>query len=493
MANTVDLTSRMGAAWVQPGGPNTEPFFAGCVTVGDVTDPKTGIGSQIFCINQTGDGFDVVGQTLSQPGLATTSIESGIHALRGYFEKLTCPFTLYIQLRTCGRADVFDNYVRGLIMKQARVSSRGWSNFVHKSDDNPAMQSFEIQAPSGIEEYAKIAAIRPATAEAAALNDIARQAPAACYSDCGATVAPCDILVAAADAVGGVTANVQRSVDGGTTWAATAADPFAIGRNISSVVCFPMSNTVNRILVSVLGAAAAVQGMTAYSDDNGATWVTTNVGGAAAGHGAPYGGALFALDNKHIWLASAGGYIYFSSNGGVTWAVQEAGTIHAAAYNAIHFVDNSNGVAVGAAGVVAYTRNGGVTWTRGGLVTGNPALWGVVILDANRVWIGGAAGTLAYSNDFALTWGYRTSPNIIATDVIRDIKSVNNYVLWIAVNTVAPVGSFLRSVDGGWSWEEWALPTNVGLNAIEVCNTNNLFGVGGIAAATAFIAKGFES
>ena len=37
------LTSRMGALWVQPDGPNTEPKFLGCHELGDLSEAEGGV------------------------------------------------------------------------------------------------------------------------------------------------------------------------------------------------------------------------------------------------------------------------------------------------------------------------------------------------------------------------------------------------------------------------------------------------------------------
>ena len=483
------MTARSGALWIQTGGPTSPVYYLGCHDLGDITVPTRGGIELLQCFSPTGVGWDTVGTKETPPGTISLSIDNLMSKARDLLEDLNCPFTLYALMRDCGRPDAFDNYVRGLAVENCYITQHKYSGLVAMKDENESKHSVDIVAPpDDVYRIQQLTSTRQATATILAVSDIAFNPDTRCLTDCGAALGRGDQAVTGSIAAAAAAAS-YKSTNGGTTWAAWAAQPFAVTIANMSVARFYVGRTTERWLVAS-GYKVATQGYVAYSDDGGANWTSVNIGPAVA-YGATYGRSLFALDSKHIWLGSKSGYIFFSNDGGLTWTTQEAGAITANDYNEVHFCDELNGYAVAsAAGIVARTINGGLTWT----VCTAPAaiaLYTVQCIDANRVFVGGASGALYYSSDGGTTWTAITSFTGAGAGTVRGLSMAKDGDLFgfMAYDTAAPVGSIKRTKDGGATWENIATPTNVGLLGCRAVDESTCWAYGNVAAATGFIAK----
>ena len=478
MPTTNAFTTRDGALWIQPDGPNTEVYFLGCHDLGDISE-NTGSIELLRCMDKKG-GWKTVGSLKSPPDPVTTSIEGLTFATRDWLEKISCDFTLFSMQRTGGEPDIFTNYVRALVLKNARVSTITDKAIVHHEEETGSTQARDIEAYPPVIRTGTLTARRETTSETLALNDVHAYSVLNCLTG----VKPGDQVVACA-ASSAYTGNVQQTLDAGTTWAALATDPFSAGENMMSIVAFAISDTVTRILVA-REAPAGAQGEVAYSDDNGATWTTVNIGGATAGHGAVDSGALFALDQSHIWLASAGGYIYFSNDGGATWTAQTSGTLTTEDLHAVSFADENYGMAVGKNDAILYTSDG-ETWEAATATGGGDDLY-TVAPSGNFWWIGTSGGEMYYSRDEGTTWTARTFSGS-GTGSIDDIAWANELVGYAVYNSAITVGSILVTINGGYSWKAITTPSNDGLSALSVVDTNTVYAVGDTESGTAVIIK----
>jgi photosystem II stability/assembly factor-like uncharacterized protein len=290
-------------------------------------------------------------------------------------------------------------------------------------------------------------------------------------------------------AVGPATGDVLATTDAGATWAALAVDPFGAGFHVMSVVSFMIGAATRRILAAREGTGGAVQGQVAFSDDNGATWTTVSIGGAAVGHGTVRGQGLYALDSRHIWLVGVDGYIYFSDDGGATWATQEAGVLAATDYETVHFADENFGVAGNAADVIVITSDGGSTWELATATGSGADITAVHRIDANKIWIGTDDGELWYTNDGGTTWTQRTGWVGDGVGEIRDIEFANQLVGYMTRYTAGPVGHILRTIDGGYTWDVLSTPANLGLNDFMLADESTGYAVGEAEGGTSVILK----
>lgn len=473
------LTTRQGSLWVQPGGPNTPVYFLGCHDLGDISEPAGSI-ELLRCMDKRG-GWRTVGATQAPPDSVTTSIENMTFVARDWLERLNCEFTLFAFHRAGGEPDIFTNYIRARILNNCRVTSLTDKQIVHHEEDQSSSQSRDIEAWPPVFRTGELTARRQSTSETLALNDVIAYSPL----DCEAGVVPGDKVIAGADS-SAYSGNVLGTLNAGANWDALATDPFAAGKDIQSLVSFPISDTVTRFLAAQVAAGGA-QGKVAYSDDYGVNWTTVNIGGATAGHGAVDSGALFALDQSHIWLASAAGYIYFSSDGGVTWTAQTDADLTSEDLRAVAFADENSGMAVGDNDAILFTSDGGVTWEEVS-VTGSTDDLNCVAPSGNFWWVGTSGGDFWYSRDDGDTWTQRHFSGDGVGEV-ADIAFANDLIGYAIHNTAAPVGSILVTINGGYSWKAITTPTNTGLNSLTIADMNTLYAVGEVEGGTAVIVK----
>jgi photosystem II stability/assembly factor-like uncharacterized protein len=487
---TQALTSKMGALWIQPEGPNTESYYLDCKDLGDIGIPE-GAMTLIRCFRADGSGWDTVGSTQAPPEAVTFDVTGLMFNSRDWLEKVKCPFSMYALQRNCGRADNFSNYVRGFGFHNVRRTNRSYSGIVSREEDTQSSFSVSLEAYPPVYEIEELTIGSIVSAATENLNDVVMNADYFCYGDCGDTEPSCELgMIAGDSAVGPALADILQTTDAGITWTQVAANPFAAGLDAKAVATYLVGSGTRRYLVAREGTGAAVQGLVAYTDDNGATWTTASVGGAAEGHGAVRGGGLFALDERHIWLASAAGYIYFSSDGGETWAAQEEGAIGVTDYNQVHFEPSGQyGIAGSAADVIIVSSNGGETWTAATATGGGGDILCCQRLDHLRAWVGDDDGNLWYTRDGGVTWTQRTGWVGSGIGDVTDLHFVNDHIAFMLHNTAAPVGTVLYTFDGGYTWIPLTTPTNVGLNAVYACDASQALVVGKNNAGAAVILR----
>lgn len=472
--------------WIQRNGPNTEPIFAGCHAIGDVDRPEGDV-ELVYCPDASAPNkFEVVASIQGTPGPITFTITTDLTDEIDELERVKCPFTIFVHASKRGRKDVFDNFDRTILYTNVRVTNRGKSGLVARTpeDQGRVEQSYDVSAEEEL-NLMEPTITRQSTSETQSINDITFCNDFGCRTDDEIAQDYCQEGFAVADAVAYGTANVLYTSNGGT-WAATT-DPFGTDEHPIAIECFAYGRDTVRAIVangSTSGAPAEV----AYSDDNGATWTAANVSAGNTVFNSRHG--LFALNQYHIWAALANGYIYHSDDAGVTWEAQESAVITSDPWNAIHFVDEEVGWVGGDNNKVARTIDGGTTWSA---ITGPAgqttdeieALWA---FDRNRCWIGYSDGTLYYTSDGGTNWSARSFPGSGVGEV-RDIKFYNDSLGFMIVNNASPVGTALWTINGGYSWSRLDANTNVGYNAIHICNEWNFFIAGEAQGGTGYIAK----
>lgn len=495
MANTATpLHTKDGALFVQL-EPFTQPQYVGCVDIDTLDEPGGGIDTLIRCFNVNGQGWDVISSTLTPPDPVTTTITELVYKRQSLMERIkNCPASFWFHYRDCGRADQFNNYVRTALLGVAYVGDRGREGLAMREEDTTGTRTYALSGFPPVHDLFKMQAVRAGVAETAAFNDIAFVNSVRCASSCGPAQGPCKTGFAVSDPLPGsasATANVYFTNNYGATWTATAADPFGAGETIISVVVVPLDNNTNRVIVARGTADPGSPMEIAYSDNNGASWTSANVG-TTNNQAAVGSGALFALDLYNIWLVVIDGYIYKSEDGGVTWSAQEEGIVTTENLDAVHFVDTYTGYAVGDNDAILKTVDGGFTWsaTADDTGTGDDILT-VFATDSLTVFVGTDGGDLFRSGDGGATWTQVTFTGSGSGEV-RDIVFFNDKIGFMAHNTGAPVGRVFRTIDGGVSWEtvtNGANPANSGLNALAICDENNAWAVGEPNSGTAVLLK----
>lgn len=485
--NAVYTALKNGGLWFQPGGPNSRPYLLGCHGLGDLSAPEGGI-TLIQCI-QNGE-FVTLGATEAPPEPVTVNIGFYVGKTLSWLEKARCPGTLYAFLRSCDRPDIWGNFDRGFVVPVTRITTRNYQGLAALSEDASSQGNVDVEGTPPLVQVFEMTPVRQTIAETADLEDIASCASGRCYGPCGAAEEAGSDLIASGKGLGSSPANKGQawlSSNGGSTWAAAAADPFANGENMGPVVCFQMGRNVTRRIVGRGETDAGNPAEVGITDDDGATWSLVNIGSV---NGKFFNNAktLFALDAAHIWAAITDGYIYFSEDGGESWTAQQSGVLSVEDFNAIHFKNERIGYAVGTANLFLKTVDGGLNWAA---VTG-PAvgvnLMTVYVTPDGRVWVGSAGGKLFYSDDSGTTWTQRafTGDEVGSVD---GIAFANKWVGFMIHNTAAPVGYVFFTVNGGWSWERLTLVTNAGLSALAVVNERLAYAVGAASGGTSVVLK----
>lgn len=265
-----------GSLWIQPDGANTEPKYLGCHMLAGIDAPKGDV-TLYYCPDPSAPNkFVVEGSSQAAPGAVTFDIEMKVGKTADWLEKVKCPVPLHVLMNKCGRKDVFA-FERAYSLPATYITSEGIANLVARNPDaqEETLGTFSMASEDLFKGFEMVGQ-QATTTEAVAANDVASCSDQACAGDCGDEVDLCDVMVICHDAGGGVTANITRSTDHGATWAATAADPFAVDEDVLSIVCFPIDKTTTRILC-VRESDVADNCEVAYSDDAGATWTNASL------------------------------------------------------------------------------------------------------------------------------------------------------------------------------------------------------------------------
>lgn len=503
------LTNDMGSVFLQPAGPNGTQFWLGCHDLGDVSE-SLGDVTRDFCPDPTARGkWKVMSRARGASGEITVDVTFPVGKTADYLEEIidrNCPVGLYVNWNECGARNWPQYYDRGFVLEDAIMTARGFSNVAMAGSDGGAptrsTRTFSFSCEKMVEYYNLVATDR-ACAGAAIVKAIKAASMDNCMGACGTPSYVGQVLYAIIAAVAGAEAQIYRSADYGVTWAtAGAADnmPFANAENVAGLAVFPVSPTVTRVLVARTSTTAGTPAQVAYSDDNGVTFsAAINVGATNTEFFGDYQQCLFALNREHIWGCTdtgggAAGNVYFSGDGGATWALQFSTAVDN--LDVLHFADENTGAVFSASGDCWTTVDGGAHWTQQ-TATSLPAtpVAGCLCLDSTRLWASMAAGTLWYSQNGGATFTQRTLPlptGATAITALGAMDNIDDYVFAV-VGTVTvggnPYGAIWRTWDGGMNWTSVITPATYaqGMIAVDMVSVNNIFAGGGVTATDAVI------
>lgn len=394
-----------------------------------------------------------------------------------------CPINIQNRINTCGSLinpsgwDVIDFWGDG----QVTTYTPGDGPSIEYNGEqitNEATVSFSI-----VIRLVQTSLSALTTTETQNLLDIAGMSDEQC-SGCGGTGYPGadKILYVAAAADTGVTANLLYSADGGATWAATSADPFAADEDISEVDVRFISPTQLRVVVATNTTDAGAPAKFAYADVDISTpgttaWTSVSIAAGANGDTVE---ALEWLFFDRLYIASAGD-IFISLNQGTL----DPGAAYFTGSNAINgFAKAPDDSAVWAFGatntILREVNQSGIFETRVG-PSGGAAFTAVAVASDGTLYAGNGTSIFRSRDDARTTnwtelYDFGANKAVVKIECIGGSRALggSSQLLRVYVDdTAGGVGAIYLSVDGGASFSAVSTLTNTGYNAAYISDVDN--------------------
>jgi photosystem II stability/assembly factor-like uncharacterized protein len=469
------------AIWAQPDGPNTAPVYLGCHELGEVAMPE-GDMTPRFCPDAAKTGSYRLRRIVrGAPGVPTVEITLPIGKTLDVMESWKCLGNLFVNKQSCGRRDLWTNFDRTFIFRGAESTAKNYANLASRTPENQEDSMATIPlAFVELQHALTLDVLRQSNAAAENLLVVAFLREERCVGSCGPAISLGQYGVVGGAGDVAAKAMLFVTTNGGATWTAAAADPFAVAEDIGAAVYFAMSNATNRIIVARSTTDAGNPPEIGYSDTNGAAWTLVTLGATNA----DFVTSMFALDRNNIWAGTDLGYIYKSVDAGATWTAQESGVLTANPYWDIYFLDANFGYAVSDANVLVYTVNGGTTWSAMTMPAAKAAvaLKKVFAISQYEIWAFYNDGDLFYTMDGGTNWYERSLP--VTTGVPAGLWFVSDTLGYLAGDAYV-----LRTRDGGYSWEIIEGPHADDYKFMAVTDDNEFFLAGIVSGTTGQIWK----
>lgn len=479
-------TPKDGGIFVQKAPGKTVYYLGACYDLGDMSSPRGGR-STIWCMDEN-RVWRSIGSESTPPGdtsLQITGIQEKTADWLERFVQTNCPFIIHTTLSKCGTRGLMPNWERAFSYEVYQINDDTLQNVTMREPSGVVTRQFDMDVNPTRIDSRLLSAERQTTSDTENALDVWACDPQ-CIGDCGEEIEVGQHAQVGTDGTASpsTTGDVLFTTDLGVTWTAGATLPFATGEAVMSGWCFAVDkDTVRTLVVRDTDAGAPLE--IAYSDDAGATW-TNVVVGATNGEAATGPQSLFVIGLGNIWLVTDEGEVFFSSDGGVTWAAQGAiGVSGANPLNAIHFITTNIGYAVGDSDTIISTVDGGATWAAATATGGGGDLDTVQTFNQYEIIVGDDGGEIFKTWDGTTSWTtLYTSVGAIAC------LSFSTVLTGLMIhNTAAPIGTVFHTVDGGFSWRELegGTPDNVGLNSVVMLTPTAGYAVGNAEGGTAVI------
>ena len=187
-----------------------------------------------------------------------------------------------------------------------------------------------------------------------------------------------------------------------------------------------------------------------HSTDGGVTWTPQN-----AGSGSGTFNAVQFVNSTTGWAAGDLRFIYRTTDGGNTWIQTETGLPDRTRIESIHFLDESTGWIAGrdlrtigpAQIIIARTTDGGITWERQDDLS-EGRIEGIHFVNSLKGWAAGDrnsinTGTVLHTSDGGQTW----SVQLEGAGNLSDLFFVDENTGW-----AVGVTDLLHTSDGGETW-----------------------------------------
>ena len=303
-------------------------------------------------------------------------------------------------------------------------------------------------------------------------------------NECGTGYPGADqLLYAGCEAASGLTAKVLVSVNGGGSWVATTADPFAADEHVDFIQVMPHGRSGARVIVGTGVTDVAAEAKIAWSDvDYGAedttVWTDTLISSGATGDIIE---AMKWVLSDRLMLASAGD-IYVSSNQGNT-ADDAAIYTGALVINGFSISpDRKTVVAYGESNLLLREQNQNNVFAARVGPTGGSSITALAIA-GDGSWYAGVDGQLWKSVNSGLNaGGWDLRYDFGGAFVVKEIQVVGGVkagggdaeVLKIVLDDPTPgTGEIWQTLDGAATMEQIPERANDGYNGAYFSETND--------------------
>lgn len=411
----------------------------------------------------------IVDTLRSEPGLISFNIQTRLQTTLNYMLGMQDKRpNIQVHMGACGRPDTYTASAVGITLDRCAAGDLGIDRVaLIQGDDSPV----NIQMPWSAEDIAYVDfGVSFLSARTIAENENLLFA-AFITDECGEGINP-----GTYGYVGGVAslygAVVWRTNDKGQSFTNVGL-PFAVSEDISDgiVIGEPYRH---RLIVSRGTTDGSNPAEIAYADvdsDQTVTFVNVDVGVVDG----EYITALYGLNWGNIYAVTDSGNVYKSADGGASWTLLTSNA--GIELYSISAISNGTVLVVGYPDFAILSHDFGVTWTELSGITGTFSACHVT--PDGTMFVADNVGLVLHgSYDNGVTWHTLPLQGVTPTS-INAIKSVDNNVVWVAVDTGSG-GRVLRSTDGGAGFYLWSLdvPSNGNVADVYCVDENFVWIVG---------------
>jgi photosystem II stability/assembly factor-like uncharacterized protein len=202
------------------------------------------------------------------------------------------------------------------------------------------------------------------------------------------------------------------------------------------------------------------------SNNRGATWQKVNSSGLSPNTWLK--SLHFSNINQGWGIDYYGGFIFKTSDGGITWVQQRAGNVNEVLRD-IHFIDNNKGYAIGGFGLFIETIDGGNNWSVRNIGNSSTFFESITFSDINNGWITGSGGIILKTSDGGQTWIAQTSTTTLP---ISKSFFINSSTGWAVTNNFGGNNQVLKTTNGGITWNLISTISNRTLEDVIFLNQN---------------------
>ena len=440
----------------------------------DATDPVGSV-TQVREANPSRRRSSIVTDVVrSEPGLypftITTRLRSTLNYMLGLGKRIS---NFQVHFGDCERPDVYSEAKELYLWERCHRGDLSAGALTQISgDDSPIEISVPFNAELG---FVPVDLSQSFLSQRTLVDTGAVNAIAPIIDDCddiSSQTYPGDVAYAFTDAGYMSTAVVWYTTDRGNTWTSATSQPFAASENILGGIV--LGSPTSHRLFAFRNADGSNPAEIAYADVTIAGTLSWNLVEVGSVNG-QYVTAMHAVSLNRVYAVTNDGYIYKSTNGGVTWTLKDSSS--GVALNSISSLVDGTVCAVGASNTIMFSEDNGATWTSlaGPTAGSGDANTAVVITEDGTLFVGNDAGELYGSYDDGVNWTTLSIQGVTAT-AVDSLAAFGNQIIWLVVTT-ASGGKVLKSTDGGATFRVWSLatPANSGLNHVALVDQNFVY------------------